>query len=73
MNTRYDNEYEYIIYDTRILWMFIENQEETFGQYPIDFSWTNLENWFKTMQEWAGDKKFVSKKQTNHSRLKTRK
>jgi biopolymer transport protein ExbD len=38
-------------------WMFILIHQETLGQYYIAFSCTYLDNWLKTIQEWAGNKK----------------
>jgi hypothetical protein len=37
--------------------MFILIHQETLGQYYIAFSCTYLDNWLKTILEWAGNKK----------------
>jgi hypothetical protein len=48
--------------------------QETLGQYYIAFSCTYLDNWLKTIQEWAGilqeNKNLLRKRQTSRSRLK---
>jgi uncharacterized membrane protein len=37
--------------------MFIQIHQEALGQYYIAFSCTYLDNWLKTTQEWADNKK----------------